>query len=106
MNERAYKYAFVIAVMICLALAGALGYVMRAHNSSTPEETAVVVAKGPEPSGQPSKATEPGNRFLQDAAHAGATVAAASAGDRCNHGDRRNADGQQSTAGARQCGRE
>ena len=25
MNERAYKYAFVIAVMICLALAGALG---------------------------------------------------------------------------------
>ncbi len=31
MNERAYKYAFVIAVMICLALAGALGYVIRAR---------------------------------------------------------------------------
>lgn len=59
MNERGYKYAFVIAVMLCLTLAGALGYVIRARNSSTPEETAVVVAKGPEPSGQPSKVTEP-----------------------------------------------
>ena len=31
MNERTYKYAFVIAVMVCLVLAGALAYVMRAR---------------------------------------------------------------------------
>ncbi|MGB8886527.1 MAG: efflux RND transporter periplasmic adaptor subunit [Candidatus Korobacteraceae bacterium] len=59
MNERGYKYAFVIAVMICLALAGALVYVIRPRNRPTPEDTAVVVAKGPEPSGQASPLIAP-----------------------------------------------
>ena len=92
MSERSYKYAFVIAVMLCLALAGALGCVLQGHNGSPAEETTASCRS--QRAGCPRAALAsygPCDEFLCDAAYAGATVAAASPGDRCNHGDRRNA---------------
>jgi Cu(I)/Ag(I) efflux system membrane fusion protein/cobalt-zinc-cadmium efflux system membrane fusion protein len=59
MKEPLYKYAFVIAVMMCLALAGALGWVLQGRDVSTPEETEVVAAKKPDTPGQAVPATAP-----------------------------------------------
>lgn len=54
MNERTYKHAFVIAVIACLVLAGALAYLAWGSRQAAPTE-AVVVAKGPDaPMPEPS----------------------------------------------------
>ena len=58
MNERAYKHAFVIVVVICLGLVGVLAYVVRGRHASDPvSEESIVAAKGPDVAEQPSSAT-------------------------------------------------
>ena len=49
MSERSYRGAFGIAVVICIVLAGALGFVFLRDNHATqaPREIDPVVAKGP-----------------------------------------------------------
>jgi RND family efflux transporter MFP subunit len=56
MNERRYKHAFVIAVAVCLALAGALAYLASKIYRHTPEQTSIVAAKGPDVSEQSTTA--------------------------------------------------
>jgi multidrug efflux pump subunit AcrA (membrane-fusion protein) len=58
MSERTYKQAFLIAVVICVALAGTLAYVFRGHYGSGPvsEESSIVAAKGPDVAEQSSSA--------------------------------------------------
>lgn len=48
MNGRTYKYAFLITVVVCLALAGTLIYVASARNHAPAENPSPVVARGPE----------------------------------------------------------
>src|SRR5579863_795536 len=59
MNERSYKFLFVIALVLCLTLAGALAYVMRVRTGAVPEEANIVVAKGPDATAQPSPMSLP-----------------------------------------------
>jgi RND family efflux transporter MFP subunit len=61
MSERNYKQAFAAAVVICVALAVGLGYVLLRHGErvAAPEESSPVVAKGPDLASQPSTATPP-----------------------------------------------
>ncbi len=47
MNGRGYKYAFAIAVIACVVLAGALAYVVRERHRVAPEQSSIVAAKGP-----------------------------------------------------------
>lgn len=47
MNERSYKLAFVIAVTVCLALAGALAYIVWKHYPVVAEQSSIIAAKGP-----------------------------------------------------------
>lgn len=54
MNERRYKHAFVIAVAVCFALAGALAYVASKIYHHPPEQTNIVAAKGPDVPNQPA----------------------------------------------------
>jgi multidrug efflux pump subunit AcrA (membrane-fusion protein) len=61
MSERAYKRAFVIAIVVCLALGGALVYVLWGQHRPSPEETSIVAAKGPDaPMRLSSNSTVPG----------------------------------------------
>ena len=55
MNERGYRRAFGVAVVICILLAGALLYVVfrRDHTASAQEQNDPVVARGPEATAQP-----------------------------------------------------
>ena len=48
MNGQPYKEAFLITVVVCLALAGALVYVASARNHAAAENPSPVVARGPE----------------------------------------------------------
>jgi RND family efflux transporter MFP subunit len=48
MNERRYKHAFVIAAVVCVALAAALVYVVWKTYRPAPEQTNIVAAKGPD----------------------------------------------------------
>lgn len=58
MSQQVYKYAFVAVLLVSLALAGALGYVLQARSEAgSPDETAVIAAKGPDAPGQPSSAS-------------------------------------------------
>ncbi len=59
MKEPTYKHAFVIAVAVCLALAGALTYVVWERYRSTPEQSSIIAAKGPEVSEKPSPVPVP-----------------------------------------------
>jgi RND family efflux transporter MFP subunit len=61
MSEHNYKHAFVAAVAICVLLAVALGYLLvkRERTATAPEEASPVVAKGPDPSGQPIEKPPP-----------------------------------------------
>ena len=47
MKDRDYKNAFVLAVFVCLALGGALIYVLWGQRNPAQQETSVVAAKGP-----------------------------------------------------------
>ncbi|HZC24642.1 MAG TPA: FixH family protein, partial [Candidatus Binatia bacterium] len=51
-----YKHALVIAVAVCLALAGALAYVASKTYHSVPEQASIVAAKGPDVREQPTVA--------------------------------------------------
>jgi RND family efflux transporter MFP subunit len=60
MSDRTYKGAFVVAVVICLALAGGLGYVLLRRNiRPKAEEFSPIVAKGPEATTSPSSKSHP-----------------------------------------------
>jgi RND family efflux transporter MFP subunit len=59
MNELNYKDAFLIAVTVCLALAGVLSYVGWERYRSAPEQPSIVAAKGPAVSEHPSPAAVP-----------------------------------------------
>lgn len=55
MSQKIYKYAFIVALLVGLALAAALGYVLQARSEhSDPGDPGIVAAKGPDVSGQPS----------------------------------------------------
>jgi Cu(I)/Ag(I) efflux system membrane fusion protein/cobalt-zinc-cadmium efflux system membrane fusion protein len=56
MSERTYQQAFVISVVICFVLVGALAYVIwgRRYLSSANDNSSPVMAKGPDVSEQPS----------------------------------------------------
>jgi Cu(I)/Ag(I) efflux system membrane fusion protein/cobalt-zinc-cadmium efflux system membrane fusion protein len=57
-SQQIYKYAFVVALLVSLALAGALGYVLQARGETGDrDETDIVAAKGPDALGQASPAT-------------------------------------------------
>ena len=62
MNERRYQQAFVIAVAVCLALAGALAFVASKSYRPAPGQASIVVAKGPDVADQPATtaASSPG----------------------------------------------
>ena len=47
MNERRYKHAFAIAVLVCLALAGVLAYLASKIRRDAPEPASIVAAQGP-----------------------------------------------------------
>jgi len=59
MNDRTYRNAFAAALVVCLALAGSLAYVIWDRNRPAPAEHNVVVAKGPEVADQPAPAMAP-----------------------------------------------
>jgi Cu(I)/Ag(I) efflux system membrane fusion protein/cobalt-zinc-cadmium efflux system membrane fusion protein len=53
MSQQIYKYAFVAALIVSLALAAALGYILQARSEhNDPEAPGIVAAKGPDVSGQ------------------------------------------------------
>ena len=49
-----YKQAFVLAVIACMAMAGALAYVLSKNDHRSPIESSIVAAKGPKISEAPS----------------------------------------------------
>src|SRR5260370_32633621 len=62
MSERTYKRAFVSSVVMCLALAGLLAYVMwgRTYLAPATDNTSPVVARGPDvPEHRPGNSTGP-----------------------------------------------
>lgn len=60
MSQQIYKYAFVVAVIVSLALAAALGYVLQARSEgSDPGSSGIVAAKGPDAPAQPSSPATP-----------------------------------------------
>src|SRR5215469_10205748 len=64
MSEQSYRVAFGIAVVICIVLAGALGFVFlhSSHTTQGTPETDPVVAKGPAVSEQtPARSVSEGN---------------------------------------------
>ncbi len=56
MKERTYKYAFFIALALCLALAGALSYIAWGRYRPATEKTGIVAAKGPDRLSPPAQA--------------------------------------------------
>ena len=57
MKDHTFKNAFILAVIVCLALGGGLAYVLWQQRSSVHEETGIVAAKGPDaPMQMPRKA--------------------------------------------------
>jgi RND family efflux transporter MFP subunit len=50
MNTQTYKFLFAIVLVICLALAGALAYVLWGGKAAAPEQASIVAARGPDPS--------------------------------------------------------
>jgi RND family efflux transporter MFP subunit len=54
MNERRYRNAFLIALAACLALAGVLAYLVSENAHHAPEQSSIVVAKGPDVAEQPA----------------------------------------------------
>lgn len=55
MSQQIYKYALVGSLLVSLALAAALGYVLQARSEhSDPGDSGSVAAQGPDASGQPS----------------------------------------------------
>jgi RND family efflux transporter MFP subunit len=59
MSERTYKYAFFAAIVVCLALAGALAYDFWDHYRASPQQSSMVAAQGPAVSEQPLPAAVP-----------------------------------------------
>jgi RND family efflux transporter MFP subunit len=59
MNESKYKYAFIIVLVVCLALAGALAYVAWKTYPPAPEQTSIIAAKGPDVPEQHETGTTP-----------------------------------------------
>jgi multidrug efflux pump subunit AcrA (membrane-fusion protein) len=57
MKEANYKSAFVVVVVLCVALGGALAYVLWGQRNTAREEPSIVAAKGPDaPTSMPMKA--------------------------------------------------
>ena len=48
MKETTYKNAFILTVIVCLALGGVLGYVLWQQRRPAHEDTSIVAAKGPD----------------------------------------------------------
>jgi len=48
MKHNSYKYAFILAVIVCLAMGGALAYLLWQQRSPAHQEMSIVAAKGPD----------------------------------------------------------